>query len=70
MMKPPPPDPYTNEADPEDHFTMTDAVRAGTRLIEAVHAFRDAYRALDTANGWHGEFANDNDNAGRQNRAA
>jgi hypothetical protein len=46
-----PRDPYLEKAEPDDHFTMTDAVRAGERLVEAVHAFRDAYRALDVANG-------------------
>jgi hypothetical protein len=43
-----PRDPYTEKAvEPGAHFTMTDAERPGERLTEAVHAFRDAYRALD-----------------------
>jgi hypothetical protein len=43
----PPRDPYReNATDPDDHFIVTDAERAGTWLIEAVQTFRDAYRAL------------------------
>jgi hypothetical protein len=46
-----PRDPYQEKAEPDDDFTMTDCVRAGERLIEAVHAFRDAYRARAVAAG-------------------
>ena len=45
-------DPYTDKAEPGDDFIMTDCVRAGTQLIEAVLEFRLAYRAA----------GNDNDN--------
>ena len=40
-----PSDPYQDKAEPDDHFTMTDCMRACEQLVDAVIAYRDALKA-------------------------